>query len=159
MRRASPYAGLLICCVAVASCKSHEGRRIEQVAPSKLRPGPIRHDELPADLVARITKLHDTFQDVDPTPLAKWLDDFKRDEHPDREVEIYEAMARAYTEYCRGRTLTEDAKREVYGLVIARSAAPEDEVLKSVTLKHLSIEDARGLLELYDRPPAPITVK
>jgi hypothetical protein len=124
-----------------------------------LRPGPLRHDELSADLVARITRLHDTFAEVDPTPLSKWIDDFKHDEHPDREVRIYEAMGRAYTAYCTNHPLTADAKREVYGVVLARSAAPDEEALKSVTLQQLSIDDARDIVRLYDQPPAPVIVE
>jgi len=147
---------LLVLASYTAACQSREPSITEQVSPSTLRLAPIRHDELSQELVARITKLHDTFQDVDPTPLSKWLDDFKQDQHPDREVEIYEAMARAYTAYCRGRDLTADAKREVYGVVIQRSAESDADVLNHLKLKSLSVDDAKAILKLYDMPPAPI---
>jgi hypothetical protein len=158
MTRAVRFVCAMTLGLANSACKSNEPPSTDKVSTSTLQPGPVRHDELSPDLVARITQLHDTFQDVDPTPLSKWLDDFKRDQDPVREIRIYEAMARAYTAYCGGRDLTADAKREVYGVVLQRSGESDDDVLKHLKLKSLSIDDAKAILKLYDIPPAPITV-
>lgn len=54
----------------------------------------------------RINALQQTFAEVDPTPLAKWVEDFKRDVDPERELRIYEAMAQAYRAYCQGKNLS-----------------------------------------------------
>jgi hypothetical protein len=149
---------VVTCLMSSVGCKSNEPSHTAKVEPSQLQPGPIRHEELSPDLVARITKLHDTFQEVDPTPVSKWIDDFKRDQHPEREIEIYEGMARAYAAFCRGRALSVDAKREVYGVVIQRSAAQDDDVLNNIQLKVLTLDDVKAILKLYDVPPNPIRV-
>jgi hypothetical protein len=39
--------------------------------PTKLQPGPIRHEALTADQLTRIQKLQQIFSEVDPTSLAK----------------------------------------------------------------------------------------
>jgi hypothetical protein len=100
-----------------------------------------------------------------PAPVAalrlvceKWVDDFKRDRDPDREIAIYETMARAYTGYCTRYPVTTDARIEVYRLVLARSAAPDDEVLRRVRLEVLSREQAEEVLRGYPAPPQPIEV-
>lgn len=148
----------IICIAMLGACKADDRPKTAKVDPPRLKPGPIRRDELSPELVARITKLHDTFEEVDPSPLSRWLDDFKRDEHPENEVEIYEGMARAYTAFCRGRPLSLDAKREVYAVVIQRSASPDAEVLKTIQPKAITIDDVKTILKSYDVPPKPITV-
>ena len=124
----------------------------------KLQPGAVKHDDLTPEQIERITRLQDAFREVDPTPLAEWIDDFKRDREPDGEVRIYEAMAAAYSQFCAGRNLSLDAKREVYQIVLLRSEAPDNEVLEHATLKALTPTDAREVLALYKLPPSPIRV-
>ena len=116
--------------------------------PSKLGRGSIQHEQLTADQLA----------EVDPTPLDKWVDDFKRDRDPEREIRIYESMARAFVAYGRGRKLSLAAKKEVYELVLLRSGAPETEVLPQLKLRELSVAEAKDVLRLYSDAPAPITV-
>src|SRR5262245_17247039 len=66
--------------------------QVQWVDPAKLQPGPVRHEQLSADQLERIKKLQQTFREVDAMPLEKWVDDFKRDADPDREIRIYEGM-------------------------------------------------------------------
>jgi len=148
---------------------SHETAAVSVVAdstaapppakPGQLRPGPIRHATLTPTQIARIEAVQKTFAEFDPSPLDKWIDDFKRDEHPDREIAIYEAMAQAYRGYCSRHTLTREAREEVYGLVLARSGAPDDEVMRGAQLRYLSREDAIDVLRGYTAPPQPILVE
>src|SRR5262245_29705834 len=79
--------------------------RTQWVDPAKLQPGPIQRENLTREQVERITRVQEIFKEVDPTPLAEWIDDFKRDLDPDREIRIYEAMAMAYAGFCTGRIL------------------------------------------------------
>lgn len=132
--------------------------QVQWVDTAKLQPGPVRHEQLSAAQMERIKKLQQTFSEVDPMPLEKWVDDFKRDLNPDRELRVYEGMAEAYTAYCSGRNLTPLAKQDVYQVVLLRSSAPDAEVLQQLNLKALSIDDAKEILKLYKAPPAPIKV-
>ncbi|MDC3960305.1 hypothetical protein [Polyangium jinanense] len=126
--------------------------------PASLRLGPVRHEKLSDDQMERIKKLQETFREVDPMPLEKWIDDFKRDADPDREIRVYEGMAEAYTAYCSNRNLTPEAKKDAFCVVLMRSGVPDDEVLSQVKLQVLSLEDVKEILKLYKRPSAPITV-
>jgi hypothetical protein len=47
---------------------------------------------------ARIKKCQWALREHDPRPLDEWLLNFSRDEHPDREIEVYEAIVAAYRE-------------------------------------------------------------
>lgn len=123
-----------------------------------VQPGPIRHDTLSVDQEQRIKQLKETLRDADPSSLAQWLDDFKRDQDPEREIRVFEGMAQAYTAYCNPRSLTSRAKQEVLQVLAARSEAPEGEVLQHLSLKVLSLAAAKDILRLYKQAPEPITV-
>ena len=152
----------LLVLLGASGCRSEQKRAASSetrwIDPAKVERSAIRHDQLTADQMARLKVLQAAFAEVDPTPLEKWVDDFKRDRDPDREIRIYESMARAYVAYCRGRDLSLAAKKEVYGVVLVRSGAPEAEVLSQLKLKELSLSDAKDVLRLYSNAPAPITI-
>jgi hypothetical protein len=92
--------------------------------------------------MARIESLQKVFFEVDGQTLDQWVDNFKRDVNPDRELAVWERMAKAYDGYCSRRDLTLDAKREVYRIVLLRSMASQEDVLKTLELKTLSRNDA-----------------
>ena len=54
---------------------------------------PLRHADLPSDLIDRIRKLQPAFAEVYPLSLKEWLDGFQRDTNPEREVMTWETMA------------------------------------------------------------------
>jgi hypothetical protein len=143
-----------------AACKtrSEPAGTVVLADGATLHPGPIRHETLTPDQMRRIAVLQKTFGDVDPTPLEEWVDDFKRDRNPDREIAIYEAMAQAYTGYCTRHSVTPEARMEVYKLVLVRSRAPDDEVRRTVPLKVLNREQAEEVLRGYPAPPQPIEI-
>jgi hypothetical protein len=150
---------LMACSASLLACK--EGDQPSQktwIDPAHLQPGPVQHQRLTDVQVERIKTLQHTFREVDPTPLEKWVEDFKRDVDPEREIRIYEGMATAYGAYCAGRTLTLAAKKDVYQVVILRSGAPDVEVLPRLKLSTLSLDDAKDILKLYPMAPAPVTV-
>jgi hypothetical protein len=148
----------LVCLAAACRTRSEPAGTLVRTDGTSLRPGPIRHEMLTPDQMRRIAVLQKTFGDVDPSPFEKWVDDFKRDRDPDREIAIYESMAQAYTSYCTRHLVTTEARNEVYTLVLARSGAPDDTVLRGVPLKVLSREQAEEVLRGYPAPPQPIEV-
>lgn len=64
----------------------------------------------------RVRKLQAVFVEVDSQSVEQWVDGFKRDLNPDRELDIGETMAKAYTAYCSKRTLSPEAKQEVFNV-------------------------------------------
>ncbi|MDI3283649.1 Fic family protein [Polyangium sp. 15x6] len=132
---------------------------VQWINPEHIKLPDTPQSSLTPEQIKRIEAVQKVFAAIDPSPLEKWLDDFARDANPDREITIYEAMAQAYTSFCSQRSLTLDAQLEVFGLLLMRSGASDDEVLQRAKLEHLSLADARALLRGYSASPHPIRVR
>lgn len=124
----------------------------------KLQSGPILRNSLSEAQLEKIDYLVKTFKEVDPTTREKWIEDFKKDQNPDREIEIWLMMAQAYNAYCGEKTLDPKIKKEVFSLVLMRSSASEDEVLKHMNLKYLSVGEAKQVMKAYTLAAKPIRV-
>lgn len=127
--------------------------------PNEIKPGPKQRDTLTSNQVARITVLQKTFAEVDDAPLEKWIDDFKYDLAIERELQTWEAMARAYRAYCSSHTLTLRQKQDVMHVLMLRSGASEPEVMQHLDLKVLTVADAKDIMKLYKNEPTPIQVR
>lgn len=111
--------------------------------------GPIRRDSLTDEQIERIEALHRTFAEVDEQTLEEWIDNFKRDLNLEEELAIWERVANAYSKYCESRELSLDAKQDVYSVVLSRSTAAPDEVVKMLDLTAISEQDARDVMAEY----------
>jgi hypothetical protein len=125
------------------------GGRVVQVDPRTLQPGPIQRDALSDEQMTRIRTLRATFVEVDGLTVEQWVDNFKRDMDPDRELRIWERIAKAYRTYCDGKKLSLKAKKEVYRVVLLRSMSSERDVLEKIKLTELSREDAIAVMKSY----------
>jgi hypothetical protein len=148
---------LLAICVAPAACerapqgqpaaKPNNRERVTWVDPKTIQPGPIRRDALSDEQMARIRALQAVFVEVDGQTVEKWVDNFKRDADPDKELRVWERMAKAYRTYCEGKKLSVAAKKDVYRVVLLRSMASEQDVLERVNLNELSRDDAIAVMK------------
>ena len=120
--------------------------QVRWVDPATMHRGPIRRDSLTPAQMERVRKLQSVFVEVDGQSLEQWVDSFKRDSDPDRELDIWERMAKAYTAYCSKRTLSPEARKEVYEVVLLRSMAPEKDVLDRLELKVLAKDEAVAVM-------------
>jgi hypothetical protein len=118
-------------------------------APAPLQPGPIRHQRLSPNQMERIYKLRDVLAEVEHSPIEKWVDNFKRDVDPDKELTIWERIADSYTRYCSKRPLSTEAKKDVFQLLLLRSMASEQEVLNHIKLKILTVDEAKETLKEF----------
>ena len=155
------YLVVVLVALLVTGCDrgstSGDGKT-QWIDPKKLEPGPIRHAGLTDEQMARVQRVQKVFSEVDPSPIEKWVEDFRRDLNPERELSHWESMATAYETFTTSRALTLAAKKEVFGVVLLRSGAPEEEVLKHVKLKILTEKDARDIMRLFSTQPTPVTV-
>jgi hypothetical protein len=78
----------------------------ENIHVDELEPGPIRQTELTPALVSRVKAIHLALDEVYPSSLADWLDDFRRDVHPEGEIVWWEGLAQCYLEYRDSRELS-----------------------------------------------------
>jgi hypothetical protein len=145
-------------CAGCGQSESPKQSKTQWIDPNKLEPGPIQHTSLTEEQMSRVKRLQSTFSEADPSPLEKWMEDFRRDANPENELKIWEAMAKAYESFTTNRNLTLDAKKEVFQVVLLRSGAPEGDVLQHLKLKVLTEKDAREIMALFVEKPKPITV-
>ncbi len=136
----------------------HENGETEWIDPNTIQQNPIIRDSLTSSQIENIEYLYNTFKEVDPTNQEKWIEDFSRDQNPDREIEIWMMMANAYNSYVQKSGVDSKIKKEVYQIVLMRSSAPENEVLKHLKLVYLSENEAREIMQAYSLEAKPIRV-
>ena len=137
------------------SCKNEQ--KTQLVDPNTIEQGPILRETLTERQLEQITYLYETFKEVDTTPKEKWIDDFKRDLNPEKEIKIWMMMANAYNSFCNNKSISLATKKEVFKLVLVRSSLPENLVLKELKLQHLSEDEATSILASYTLDAKPIT--
>jgi hypothetical protein len=131
--------------ISCAGQSERQRSKVEQVNLADLKPGPIQHEHLSDDQLLRITQLHETFAEVDKSSLETWIDNFKRDMNPDREIAIWERIARDYTNYTSQRKLSLDAKGDVFQTLVLASMSADVESIRSLKLKVLSQDEAQRI--------------
>jgi hypothetical protein len=119
------------------------------VAPASPEPGAIKHKGLSPNQMERIHKLRNTLAEVYHSPIEKWVDNFRQDADPDKELAVWERIADSYTRYCSKRLLSIEAKKDVFQLLLLRSMAPELEVLNRIKLKTLTVDQAKETLKEF----------
>jgi hypothetical protein len=132
--------------------------RTSEIDPATLQPGPIRHAQLPDDLVARVRAFEPVFAEVYPCTHEKWVEGFQRDLNPGSEIAIWEQIAAAFTRFIAGRDLPLEIRKEAFRILLIRSSGTDETMLYS-KLTHLTLDDARKLVSLYSAPPKPIRVE
>jgi len=152
---------LLLFLLPVAFCAAgctKKAPSIEWVDPQKVTQGPIIHPKLSDEQLTRISRLQQTFKDADPMPLAKWIEDFSRDQDPDREIKIWEGMALPYEQFLAKHTLSPQGKKDAFQVVMLRSGASAEEAMRHLKLQELTENDAREILSSYQEAPEPIRI-
>ncbi|AMV35375.1 hypothetical protein VN12_25015 [Pirellula sp. SH-Sr6A] len=151
-------AAVAVCLLGCGTTTSPPESTVEWIDPNKIQQGPTLHDTLPAELLTRIKAVHETFADVDGTPLEKWIDDFKRDLDPEGNIRVWEDMQVAYNSYCNQRELPLETRREVFRIVLMRSMMPDKDVLARLELEHVPADDVPIILAAYPGDAKPIDV-
>ena len=136
----------------------HERRKMKvvMVDPATLVDGPLQHTTLPPMLLARIRRIHDVFHDVFKQSLADWIEGFQRDMHPENEVILWEAMARAFQAYLADKKLSQPARQEVFSLLIQYTSCASVDPRK---FKHLTQVDVEDILALYVKGSAELAAE
>lgn len=111
---------------------------------SELRAGRVRHLELPAAMMERIAAFKKILADVDTTTLQTSIDTFKRDQHPEKELEVWERIAKMYQLFVTHKPTDDVAtKTEVYRVVLGASMGVDD---FGDTVQHLTQEQVKHLV-------------
>ena len=126
----------------------------------KINPDTIKINEVVSDLspeqIQKIKIIHQTFSEVDESTLEQMINDFKRDLHPENEIEIWLRMANAYKGYLSKNKKNPEEKKEVFKLILSRSMMNAEEAVENSELKYLSIAEAEEVLSFYNNIPQPV---
>jgi hypothetical protein len=123
----------------------------EYIDPKKLRPGPIRNESLPPELLDLIKAVFDAIGRYIGMTLEQFEIGFMRDLHPEREVALWCNIAKAWLAYHEdflgNKTQPEEEERKLLGALIAISTGVED-----VSKLNVPSEVGSRLLQCYDDP-------
>ena len=112
-----------------------------------LEKGPVRHQRLPESFVKRIRAFKEILAEVETVSLEETLDNFRRDQHPEREIVIWERIASTYQVFVAYNQTKELAtKKEVLSVLLRLSTG----VIDFSNLKFLSKELVQILAANYN---------
>jgi type III secretory pathway component EscV len=153
---------LLFLSLTLLSCDStkEEKQKSQFINPNDIKINKVVQDSLTTTQIDRIKKIHSTFAEVYPISLEETLINFRRDENPDSEIEIWLQMVDAYEKYLKSRQKRLDlsTKEEVFALILSRSMMSTEEAIANCSLKILTVKDAKEVLSYYTAAPEPIDV-
>jgi hypothetical protein len=121
----------------------------EHIDPSQLRPGPIRNESLPPELLDQIKAVFDVIGPYIGMTLEQFEIGFLRDMHPESEVALWCSITAAWLAYhekfLSDVMLPDEDERNMLGALIAISSGVED-----VSKLGVRVEIGRGLIQCYD---------
>ena len=124
---------------------------------SDLKPGPIRHDQLPDSYLNRILVIYWIFSEYLSISQEETIDNFKRDLHPEREIEVWERMAAVILALKYDHGWNKEKIKTATGLALMLSTGPLTDKLAGDT--KLSDDEIQVIIDLWgDSPLEPITV-
>jgi hypothetical protein len=150
------YAYLLLLFLFI-SC-SNKAEKIEKINPNNIKPNEVV-SHLTSEQIEKIKNIHATFTEVDKSSLEQTITDFKRDLHPEDEIEIWIQMANAYKGYLSKNKKNLDEKKEVFKLILSRSMMNSEHAIENSNLKYLSKKEAQEVLSFYHSTPQPLIVE
>lgn len=121
----------------------------EHVDLGKLRPGPIRNESLPPEMLDQIKAVFDVIGPYIGMTLEQFEIGFMRDMHPESEVALWCSITAAWLAYHEkflgDETLPDEDERKMLGALIAISTGVED-----VAKLNVPVEVGRKLIQCYD---------
>lgn len=104
---------------------------VKKVSLNQIETGPIRHRELSEELISRIRLIRAALLGVYPHSMNHWLDGFKRDAHPDKEVLRWEHIAACYLEYISTtKGITKEQCGHVFTIILGLCSGQKKNHLK-----------------------------
>jgi len=111
----------------------HPMTKLEHIDPSQLRPGPIRHESLPPELLEHIQVIYEVVGPYLDTTLEQFEIGFMRDMHPESEVAIWCSITVAWIDYHKKHLdeelLPEEDEKKLLAALIAISTGKDLEAL------------------------------
>ena len=121
----------------------------ENVNPKELRPGPIRNESLPPELLEQVKDVFDVIGPYIDMTLEQFEIGFMRDMNPESEVALWCSITAAWLAYhekhLNDEALLDEEERHILGALIAISTGVDD-----VTRLKVPKEVGQRLIQCYD---------
>lgn len=152
---------LVLLAIIISSCDFKKAEdNIQTIDPENIRINEVVHDSLSEEQIYKIEKIQSTFAEVYPVSLEETMTNFKRDQNPDSEIEVWLEMAKAYEKYLNSEAkLDLKTKKEAFKLILSRSMMPEEKAIENANLEILTKEKARKVLSYYSLKADPLDVE
>lgn len=120
----------------------------------KISPGPIRNTEFTPEILNVIRKIQFVFREVFPDTFKEWVDSFKRDMYPIREIALWCWMADVYEETIEHFPAKLEYRKEIFKLLLSCTMEDDKSILSKAKTKykHLSKEDIKLILKCRENP-------
>jgi hypothetical protein len=125
------------------------------VDPERLRQGQYQHPPFGPEVRAVFAQLNAAFDEVYPRTIDEWEDGFRRDRNPEREIAIWLHIAEVYETLTCERPLSLEAKQDYLKILLACSTMLHEQVLKSVSLSAITVDEAAEAIAAYSREKTP----
>jgi len=121
----------------------------EPIDPRKVRPGPIRHESLPPELLEHIKAVFDVIGPYIGMTLEQFEIGFMRDMHPASEVTLWWGITKSWLAYhykfLNDDVLPDDEEKKLLSALIAISTG-----VQNVKKLGVPVKVGRRLLKCYD---------
>jgi len=128
------------------------------VNPKNIQHGEYLHAELAPALLQRIRATTDVFEKIDGIYFEQAVDMYRRDLNPEKELVIWEEMAKAYLAFCKLRCATDNERKDVYQALLLHTMYSESQAVQRATPKVLSMTEVLTVVKLYRLSERPIEV-
>lgn len=128
----------------------------EVVKTASLKQNTFQHAELSEALVEKIRNYKEILAEVEKTSLQETIDNFRRDAHPEMEVEIWQSIAAGYQDVTSKRAgMTLEQKREIYsGLLSGSLKVTPLRIVRRVPQRHVEMTSEKNRLA-KEADPSP----
>ncbi|WP_298481449.1 hypothetical protein [uncultured Maribacter sp.] len=154
---------ITILAVSIISCKekTKSDSNVETIKIENLTPSPIVHESLNDEQLKKIKFIQETFNEVYPVSLEETITNFKRDQNPDNEINVWLNMAKTFQPFASENSGAEkiEVRKEAFKLILMRSMMPEKDAIHSSELKILSENEIQDILKNYTLEAKPIKVE
>lgn len=147
------YINLTILILTMFSCKNKQDNEsnIKTVNIEDLHIGSIVHESLSDNQLKNVKFIHETFNEVYPISLGETITNFKRDQNPDDEINIWLNMAQTYLIFKENNFSKEKLENriEAFRLILMRTMMSDEEAISRSELNILTEVEIQSILNNY----------
>lgn len=136
-----------------------DGKPVELLDPRSLTNSPVGTSILTEEQLDRARIVNMILARVNPVAQKAWFEGFSRDEHPEREIRIWEHIAKAYLTIDGVEVASDELKKEAFELLLSRTWHSTAKVLEDARFRHFTHKTAKRLLNAYELRPKPLVIR